>query len=504
MNNYFCISVTFLDTYFHGRGDDNLPEWPPSPLRIFQAMLAGSLTGYNKNEWSLEKEKAFQRLENLSAPLIIAPPVEKASEYKIFVPDNIGDREDQKSKMLCTKYVRPLHIINKNEDVYFPTIHYLWEVKQSDIDSSKNYIEILKKEVRNIYALGWGIDQSFAIAKVLTTNEVLLLNGDRWIPQKTSSFGLKNYRIPCNGSLEDLRQKYANSLERIKVEKKRRSFSTTVKSINTKPTVFEKVCYCLIENLPMRNCAEFELEDGKAFRQEDICKVAKILRLLAYKIAKNDSHLFPGGVDKYIAGHGETKENGKFINEPFERFSYLPLPSIGHQNADGMIRRFIIAEPFGGDGSNAKWAKLALTKNFLYDEKGNEYLLTSPWRKSSTNVFKLYLGGNDGSKEWVSVTPVILPGFDDGKIQKAEKLFLRCFEQAGLKLEILEGFILRKAPFHSGSLHPNCYRRPDYLDVQTKSHFSSWHVRLIFRGKVHGPLSLGAGRHLGLGLFSMA
>ncbi len=43
MTSYLCISVTFLDPLYHGRlNGDRTAEWPPSPLRLYQALLAGA------------------------------------------------------------------------------------------------------------------------------------------------------------------------------------------------------------------------------------------------------------------------------------------------------------------------------------------------------------------------------------------------------------------------------------------------------------------------------
>jgi len=42
MASYFCLSITFLDPAFHGRRDGGAPEWPPSPLRVFQALVAAA------------------------------------------------------------------------------------------------------------------------------------------------------------------------------------------------------------------------------------------------------------------------------------------------------------------------------------------------------------------------------------------------------------------------------------------------------------------------------
>ena len=48
MTTYFCISVRFLLPYSHGRDENDEPEWPPSPLRAFQAIVAASAGRWNE------------------------------------------------------------------------------------------------------------------------------------------------------------------------------------------------------------------------------------------------------------------------------------------------------------------------------------------------------------------------------------------------------------------------------------------------------------------------
>ena len=86
MPGYLCISVTFLDPFFHGKGDGDEPEWPPSPMRIFQALLAGSRTGCHNMEWSTAKSDAFHWLEQRKAPVIITPSARRAPTNTLFVP----------------------------------------------------------------------------------------------------------------------------------------------------------------------------------------------------------------------------------------------------------------------------------------------------------------------------------------------------------------------------------------------------------------------------------
>lgn len=120
--------------------------------------------------------------------------------------------------------------------------------------------------------------------------------------------------------------------------------------------------------------------------------------------------------------------------------------------------------------------------------------LLDPWRTTSDKMLERYV--KDG-RAWCTVTPVILPGFDDGKRAKAEKLLMAALRQADLPLDALAELTMRKAPFWPGSQHPRQYFVPDYL-----RHLPGWHVRLAFREPVPGPLAIGAGRHAGLGILA--
>jgi CRISPR-associated protein Csb2 len=82
---------------------------------------------------------------------------------------------------------------------------------------------------------------------------------------------------------------------------------------------------------------------------------------------------------------------------------------------------------------------------------------------------------------------------------KAERLFLKAVAQAGIPIAAVEWVALRKAPFWAGAAHPRQYFVPEYM-----RHFSRWHVAVRFREPIPGPLVIGAGRHVGLGVFAHA
>jgi CRISPR-associated protein Csb2 len=109
-------------------------------------------------------------------------------------------------------------------------------------------------------------------------------------------------------------------------------------------------------------------------------------------------------------------------------------------------------------------------------------------------VAALYTGK---SARWLTVTPAVLPGYDDRKLSRAEELVFRAIEHAGIPLSSVRSVSLQKAPFWPGTLHAAAYRVPRYLEGKPK-----WHVEIVFREPVPGPIAIGDGRHCGLGLMA--
>jgi CRISPR-associated protein Csb2 len=394
-----------------------------------------------------------------------------------FVPNNDGDDVFERQDRLTGKMVQPHRLLDGE------MIHYIWPVHEERDHSAAAHAAVLCKEARHILALGWGIDQATGDGRILNDAEVAALSGRQWRPWKSSGGGNRTWRTPRDGCLEDLEQTY-------------NSFTRRLEGSSYRPrqrvSRFDVVRYITSTTLPPRFYAVFELPEDIAFRQERANEVAAMLRSLACNCARADTHEFPGGSETYVAGH-VTEKNG---DTPL-RFSYLPLPTIGHEHSDGMIRRLLIAEPHGGDGSHARWARERLRNQPLRDHNGKERgILLDPWRSASNAVVDRYVGEG---RDWSTVTPVILPGFDDGKHAKAEKLLLRSIGQAGLPLDGIADLMLRKAPFWDASQHPRHYHRPHYL-----RHLPAWHVRFGFREPVPGPMALGAGRHCGLGILAHA
>ena len=74
------ISVRFHDGRYHGRLD-----WPPSPARLFQALVAGAAQGQMLTE---EDRRALLWFETLDPPEIAAPPMRAGQGFRNYVPNN--------------------------------------------------------------------------------------------------------------------------------------------------------------------------------------------------------------------------------------------------------------------------------------------------------------------------------------------------------------------------------------------------------------------------------
>ncbi|OQX63110.1 MAG: type I-U CRISPR-associated protein Cas5/Cas6 [Desulfococcus sp. 4484_241] len=464
-----CITIHFLDERFHGQGDYG-PEWPPSPFRLFQAMLAASSRNGN------DADDAFQWLEQLSPPQILAPQASEAKRFKTYVPNNDSDKKFKRQDNREGKIFQPVNISSDCP------VCYLWQTEPDD----QGVAEKIALQARQVTAVGWGIDLVAVDAKILskTGADNLIENypGFHWKP---TTYSQNVLRCPKPGSLADLRDAYRSFLNR---------FEGNIYRPARKPMEFAEIAYARVGAVE-RRVSPFKLlrpEDDSDrwanFDQRRAMEIAAWVR--GYLCRASKVMDFPGDSEVYVAGHVPWhKKNDK--TPP--RFSYLPVPSIGHDYADGRIRRFIVAEPYGGDGRYVQWARRVLANTVATDKKGDPQAMLRPMERPD-NIIRLY---TREAKTFYSVTPVVLPGYDDMKYRKAEKLVIKAIKQAGFADDDVEDIYLQKAPFHRGSYGPRSYALPRYLEGR-----SAMHVRLTWKDSIAGPLAIGAGRHFGLGLFT--
>lgn len=162
----------------------------------------------------------------------------------------------------------------------------------------------------------------------------------------------------------------------------------------------------------------------------------------------------------------------------------------------GAIRRVLVAELMDPGQSHLAWVRQMLPGQFLTDEKTSDRKALLTPLTGGDCVLRQYL---DPSATWATVTPLVLPGSDDGKFAKAEKLFIKTLRQAGYAPDALAELEFRNASFWPGGEWALSFQRPNYL---RNGHWSVYHVRLRWKQSLKGPLAIGAGRHCGLGIFA--
>ena len=448
------ITTEYFQPMYHGR------EWPPDPLRLYQALLRGSYEGTRRLRWAQDGQlaAAFRWLEQQTCELIIAPQAERGSgrEHWVRLP---GLNPNHKT----SKIFQPYYMRDGQQ------IHYVWPLRRGGVE----FAEIIAREASHLIALGWGIDQVIGRGRV---GDVGQLTGERWELQ--DGRGHSELRHPVAGTMDDLTARHKAKYRGYRPDEPLYPVPTLSKYRTT---------WYANTRIMARPYAAFAI--GDRIPPHRASHVASMMRHLAIQNRSNFAEEFRDvrdvNTEVYLAGHV-----GKVQQTP-PRFSYQVLPTIGPYG-DGYIRRVLIAEQYGGNGRHVNWAKNVLSGQRLRSEKdGDEYTLEAIARDGVVDPYV------ESGRIWRTVTPVVLRGWDDGNPRKLAKLLDRALEDAGIA--DVDRTWIQRAPFFPGGLHSAQYCRPRHLQNGL-----CLHVGVKFCKPVEGPLALGSGRHAGLGIMATA
>ncbi len=225
-------------------------------------------------------------------------------------------------------------------------------------------------------------------------------------------------------------------------------------------------------------------EDGDycRFDSTDAMVVAAELRHAAHARAKQlkfDAAFTEG----YVCGHA----NGSHDKD--DRFAYVPVPTLAPAGRDNDIRRVMLIQ--GRKHSKADSLVRRLS-NVSLSGKARLRPIDNP---DKDGVLKKY---TEAAERWATVTPVVLPGHLNGRglANRQKKLVLKSLKHAGIMTPVSE-IRLQPDPIFPGAERAGCYRVPEYLRQFTKTH-----AIITFSEPVIGPVVIGAGRYIGLGLMA--
>jgi CRISPR-associated protein Csb2 len=488
------LAVRLLDGRYHGVGD-----WPPAPFRLFQALVAGAYGGRWRAEPETvqqQKDAAFTWLEGLDPPHIAAPAKLDGRGTTYFVPNNdldaVGGDPQRVAEIRAGKVVRPILFTTDTPFLY------AWP-----FDGDDTRARLLCELTARLHTLGHGIDPAFAVAEILdwTTAETRLrAHGGAIARPAEVAAGDKLVPCPMIGSLASLRTRYEASRQRFTARREGRS----VVALFRQPpkALFRGVAY---DQPPQRFLFDLRPADGaRPFQPIPQDRVARVAKAVRDRIAERLTQALPGRaaeIERFVIGRGATDA------DKARRTRILPLPSIGMEYTDPGIRRVLIEVPpdLPIAAEDVLWSVSGQSVCDRIDPKTGEILVEGPVLAPAQDerMLRQYGIGTPPARRWQTVTPAALPerraaGRMGGEARAAAErraaaavanaLRQAGFDPAGITVRV------QSEPLHRNGLRSDAFD-PDRFDRR-----SLRHIEITFLRALRGPIVVGDGRWMGLGL----
>lgn len=495
------IRVQFLAGY-SGR------EWPPSPARLFKALVASARAGWAQNnrqviDISLHVLAQQGWSEDTKFPEIVAPrATRRALRQRRFVPNNSKNWPPE-------RHLNPEKGIDLEPepmvgwDIEAPyTVWYWWP----NVESS--HVPVLREVSRRVFSIGKGED----LAVLDATDVEPPTNAVYWQPAPSGV----SLEVPEGGCLDVCDAMFAQDANGPPLAVAGVTAVTYSSNIAVPALGMPTFVLGLWRN--GKRCSW----DARLLRQivgpirhllDEIRD--EVVTLLAKK--PSERPVMEALVRRVLVGHDESD---KPITEP--HLAILPLPSVLGPYPDGRIRRVALVDLGRGDDPNRR-AIIELAQVLLHGrelrDNGRDtgiVLDTEPDGQWAQAIMKR-------SRIWSTVTPMVQPAKeltssewrrlvnarrnaeqDPAAVTRLETR-LRARRLELLKRSVRQAIADQEA--HIDSIEFSCsgpiagvhiatqYRAKGYLGETPKLH-----VRVTFDRSVLGPIAIGRGRHVGFGL----
>lgn len=449
-----------------GAGDRDAVEWPPHPARVFCALVASARSDSDRD--------ALRWLEGLPAPVVQASPEVQLDFRKSYVvtnsvpPKGEGRSQFHPGRTNALKVRHSAVPGNSRIRVVWPDVHADLS-KVAVLDALARRVPYLGRST-GIAALSVGVGSEPGSPEGLEQFEPALGG--------SPDMGL---RVPYPGYLDLLIDQYDNGRPAWEVSRDVNYRRTEREPQQSTPSVTAPSVYTDVIILRFAGLRP----DGRL--------TAMFTKALRRAVMSATEDPLPDA----LHGHGA---DGR------PHVAFLALPNAGNPQADGHLLGMAVAIPdlpeterraivrgvlvgmrsdVGNPGSDLRMLRLTVPKIGEVDLTYQPGLVR-PWGIRPERWRR-------GSDHWVSVTPVILDRYPHkGDV---EQEVARSCVRVGLPDP--RDVVVSTAPLVSGGIR----MRPHDLPEQSRGKLFR-HVELRFDHKVAGPVLLGAGRYLGVGLMA--
>lgn len=495
------ISVRFHEGRYHGSG-----EWPPSPARLFQALVAGAARGENL---SANAVQAFEWLESLEAPAIAVPSANAGQGVKTFVPNNdldaVGGDPARIGEIRAGKFTRP-----RIFDAAIALV-YAWAF-ENDAEVER-HAHTICEIADTLYQLGRGIDMAWAQGEIVEEGKAdvhLRASGSiLWRPSQSGDGTA--LASPHRGSLASLSKRFKAARARFKpvgTGKKASQLFLQAPKPSFGPVLYNSASTFLLFDI--KNADNFASQSLAQIVQftESVRDVAeKRLKASAWRL---DDPKRDACIEKTFVGR-EAKDADKA-----RRIRITPLPSIGYMHTNRSIRRVAVEIPpdcpIASD--DIAWAFSSLT--LKHDKETGEVFEELVPAADRAMLGHYGIETKQTSRLWRTVTPAALSPraarrrIDPQRMhEEAKGGAERLREHAAAEIAVRQA--LRHAGVNApvGAVRVQCepfeakgLRAEAFANSPRFAKERLWHVEIEFAYPVPGPLLIGDGRYLGLGLMA--
>jgi CRISPR-associated protein Csb2 len=469
------IHVTFTAGHFHG------VEWPPSPARLFQALVAATHHGAHGLLHSDIRDRALEWLESCPPPAIFAITTELARELITgYVPNNDdGESKDFREHVKTAKSLRLRPLPSECRVTY----RWIFPAK----GESTHYADVISAMASLVTYLGRTVDLVYARGEVRTELQMDIPEGRKmWQPREVPG---GQWLAPSAGFLKWCKDRFPRSVSDIPPDftnSRQVDYSDAPASLDEVPKALFGLFRC--DGSPMRF-------DPRRLR-EAAGMMRHVFSLWREANPRMRQHYGEDRMARLLLGHKSAGVSGPSRGG---HFGVVPLPSMNTDfTADGYIRRvLVLGWGINDDEDRALFGDLTrgIDGMKLLDHGRPVGFLRVARADSQrrTLAFWSTLSGLS-AKTWRTVTPIILTGHPR-RGRALDKCLSRALNQQGISSDALESL----ATF-SGPLVPQCpaareFRVADYLSTTKRIH-----AEIIFRKPIRGPLVVGRGRFAGFGI----